>query len=135
MVIDVADMGYVGLEFGDHRPNPSPGFARINRLCRKHPFMEPSTRLLEVDVWHEVTIVGSGQPSGVGHGKQRCLMTFGAQKLHGLEQVDLGSAEGIVIFVAKQNLHGNSSNPELRPAGLRPVAGTSLQNESGFSCG
>ena len=118
MVINVADMGYIGLEFGDHGTNPAPCLARINRLPRQPDFTKPSARFLEVDMRHEMAIIWGGLPSRVGHGKQRRLMTFGAQKSHGLEQVDLGSAEGKVVFVAKQDLHREVSNPGWRTAGL-----------------
>ena len=82
-----------------------------------------------------MAIIWGGLAARVGHGKQRRLMAFGAEKSHSLEQVDLGPAKRIVIFVAKQDPHGEDSNPGLRTAGMRSVAGTGRQSESGFSCG
>jgi hypothetical protein len=55
---------------------------------------------LEVSMGYEMAIVWSGFATRVSHAEQRHFMTLRPHQLHGLEQVDFGTAEGEVIFVA-----------------------------------
>ena len=72
-----------------------------------HPphFLPPIRLSLKIKVWHKVPIVGSRLSARIGHREQRYLMAPLSHQFHELEQVDLSSAERIVIFVAIQNLH------------------------------
>src|SRR5580704_9228297 len=120
MVIDIAHMSHVRPELRDHRPNPQPRLARINRAPSQPRLTKPSGRgleifleiLLEINVWHKMAVVRSRLAARISHRKQRDLMSLRTHQLHGFEQVDLGAAEGIVIFVAIQNFHGKGSNPD-----------------------
>src|SRR5580693_1135739 len=92
--------------------------------------LEPSTSLLEVDGGHEVAVIGSRAASRIRHGKQRYLVSPGSQQFHGFEQVNLGAAEGIVIFVAKQDSHEARSILELQNPGLTNPGLTNLGLQS-----
>src|SRR5208282_3331723 len=105
MVINVPHMSHIRPEFRDHRPNPASCLAGINRPRRQLNLVKPSALLLEIDVRHKIPVVRSRTPSRIGHRKQRHLMPLGTHKFHRFEQVDLGAAEGMVIFVAIQDPH------------------------------
>ena len=101
MVIYISHVRHIGLEFRDHRLNPPPRLKRVDCLPGQPHLLQPSILFLEISVWHEVPIVGSGLPARIGHRKQRHFMPMGAQQFHSFEQVNLGATEGEVVLVAE----------------------------------
>src|SRR5579864_3892952 len=101
MVIDVSNVSHIWAEVCNHRSKPSPGVVRINCVSGQLNFWQQTTCLLEISVGDEMAIIGRRIASHIGHGKQRYFMPLGPQQFHGFEQVDLGTAESVVILVAK----------------------------------
>ena len=56
----------------------------------RHPSLG---RAFEIDVWHEVLVVGCGRATRIGHGKERDFVALSSHQVHELEQVNLGTAE------------------------------------------
>src|SRR5579871_4673741 len=52
VMVDVANMRYIGAEFREHGAEAPPRLARINRMRRQPDLARPVFRLLEIDSWH-----------------------------------------------------------------------------------
>ena len=130
MVIDAPNMRDIRPELLDHRANPPPRVRRIN--CMPHPprLLPPCRLGLEVNVGHEVSIVRSRLATRISHREQRHFMALRPHQFHQFEQVNLGPAEGIVIFVAVQNSHG-----ECFPVAGRPAEEIIRRRIPGSCCG
>lgn len=107
VMIDVADMRNIGPKFGDHCAQAPPRRTGINGVGGEVKPVQGSSRcILEVDMGHEVPLVHGGGAAFIRHREKRGLVAVNTQKLHQFEQVNLGTAERKVIFVAKQDSHG-----------------------------
>ncbi len=67
MMINIADMGHIRLELGDHGPNFKPSFARVDNVRSRGHLLDQPAALLEIDVRNEVAVVGSGRAPWIGH--------------------------------------------------------------------
>jgi len=61
--------------------------------------------VFEIDMGDEVTVVVSSRAALVRHRKQCYFVALRAHEFHKFKQVDFGSAERKVIFVAVQDFH------------------------------
>src|SRR3954468_20175770 len=126
MMIDTSNVRHIGPKLFDHPPDSTAGLRGINCMCRPTDFLLPVQLPLELHVWHEVLIVRYGLPPSILHRKQSHFMAVRSHQLHQFKQIDLGSAEPVVIFVAVQNSHWD--DPSLAES---PAAGTPRQMTPG----
>jgi hypothetical protein len=107
VVIDISDVGDVGLEVVDHPRYPLARFNRIDRAKCQLSFSRKASAPLEISEWDKVAVVGRHRTAVVRHGKQGDLMTSRPHQFHGVKQVCFGPAEAEVVLVAIQNSHEN----------------------------
>src|SRR4029077_12833229 len=124
----------VGPELGDHRPDPPPCVPRIDGMTRAARLLPETTLTFEFNVRDEMSIVRSRLAPRVGHGEQGHVVTLRAQQVHQFEEVNLGAAERIVIFVAEENSHYECSQGAGRSA-VEISRRMTSDFSSGRSCG
>ncbi len=106
MVIDVPNVRHIRPELPNHPSQFPPCLGRINCMGRLPGSDQwTGTRALEVNGLHEIAIIRRRFAPLVSHRKKRNFMPARAHQFHSLEEVNLGAAEGKVIFVAVQNSH------------------------------
>src|SRR6266496_1761381 len=108
MMVDVTDMRHIWPEIANHVSHPATRLCGID-CVRRLPGLCPQSRLgLEIDGWDEIPIVRGRLAMRIGHREQRYLVPPRAHQFHEFKQVNLGSTEWIVIFVAIQDSHRES---------------------------
>jgi hypothetical protein len=107
VVINIADMGNVRVEFRDHLANFFSGLGRIDGVQSQARLRGQVLTALEVGVGNKMVVVGRGLSTLVGHGEQRDFVSPRAHQFHGLKQVGFGPAEPEVVLVAIQDSHGS----------------------------
>ncbi len=129
MMIDIPHVRDIRPKLPNHSTKLLPRFRRIDRMCRAPGFFPEPAFLLEIDRRHEVLIISSRLAARIGHGEERHLVPARAQQLHQFEQINLGTAERKVIFVAKQDPHQGCSRSAVISA-----LGIGLRTSPNSSC-
>ena len=107
MVIDISDMGNVGLELVNHPPNALACFRGIDRVQCEAAFSCEAGALFEIGKRNKVPVEWRRRATIIGHGKQGGLVAARPHYLHGFKQVCFGPAEPEVVLVAVQDAHEN----------------------------
>ena len=106
VMIDVAHMRDVGTESGDDLPQPSASVNGIDNVSREFGACYPSMgRPLEIDVRHEVLVVGGGLATRIRHRKERDFVALSSHQLHELKHVNLSTTKRKIVFIAIENSH------------------------------
>ena len=105
MVVDIMEVGYVGLFGLDERGKP------LSRLPRKqHPaaglaFVEPGRRVLEFDPGDKIGRIRRRNISGMGHRKMDDLVAFFFEEGGFLKKRSLRPSSREEIFVDEKDFH------------------------------
>src|SRR5580692_3448876 len=106
MMVDIADVRDIRLEGLHHSSQSVSCVGGIDGMSPQFGPVRPIRLwVLEIDVGNKILVIGSGLAPWVGHGEQSHFMSLRAEQMHKLEEIDFSTAEGEIVFIAKEDFH------------------------------
>src|ERR1700757_3880737 len=105
MVVNIANVRDLRPKLLNQLSQAAPRVLRVNRMCGQPGTSEqPGSRILEIKGRDKIAILRRWGSARVRHGKQRRIVPLVAHQAHEIEEVDLGAAEWIVLYLLQYRI-------------------------------